>query len=42
MLLRCESLEPLMSQSGQTRSFGDLGSMSGLQADLRASSLLVS
>ena len=30
MLLRCESLEPRMSQRGQTRSFGDVGSMSGL------------
>jgi hypothetical protein len=30
MLLRCESLEPPMSQLGQTRSFGDVGSMSGL------------
>ena len=30
MLLRCESLEPPMSQMGHTRSFGDVGSMSGL------------
>src|SRR5262245_45066118 len=30
MLLRCESLRPPMSQSGQIRSFGDAGSMSGL------------
>jgi hypothetical protein len=30
MLLRCESLEPPMSQLGQTRSFGFVGSMSGL------------
>jgi hypothetical protein len=29
MLLRCESLEPSMSQLGQIRSFGDVGSMSG-------------
>jgi hypothetical protein len=29
MLLRCESLEPPMSQL-ETRSFGDVGSMSGL------------
>ena len=26
MLLRCESLEPRMSQRGQTRSFGDVSS----------------
>jgi hypothetical protein len=32
MLLRCESLEPPMSQLGQTRPFGDLGSMSGFSA----------
>jgi hypothetical protein len=30
MLLRCESLETPMSQLGQTRSFGDVGWMSGL------------
>ena len=30
MLLRCESLEPPMSQSGHTRSFGDVCSMSAL------------
>jgi hypothetical protein len=30
MLLRCKSIEPPMSQMGQTRSFGDVGSMSGL------------
>jgi hypothetical protein len=30
MLLRCERLERPMSQLGQTRSFGDIGSMSGL------------
>ena len=29
MLLRCESLETPMSQLGQTRSFGDVGWMSG-------------
>jgi hypothetical protein len=29
MLLRCENLEPPMSQLGQTRSFADVGSMSG-------------
>jgi hypothetical protein len=29
MLLRCESLEPPMSQLGQTRSSSDVGSMSG-------------
>ena len=32
MLLRCENLEPPMSQLGQTRPFGDLGSMSGFSA----------
>jgi hypothetical protein len=30
MLLRCEGLEPPTSQLGQTRSFGFVGSMSGL------------
>src|SRR5262245_19685905 len=29
MLLRCESLEPPMSEVGQSRSFGDVDSMSG-------------
>ena len=43
MLLRCESLEPPMSQLGQSRSFDDIRAMSelSLQADLRASSPLV-
>jgi hypothetical protein len=30
VLLHCESLNPPMSELGQTRSFGDVGSMSGL------------
>ena len=30
MLLRCESREPPRSLVGQTRSFGDIGSMCGL------------
>jgi hypothetical protein len=30
MLLRCESPEPRRSLVGHTRSFGDVGSMSGL------------
>ena len=31
MLLRCESLEPRMSQMGQSRSFTDLHPMSGMR-----------
>jgi hypothetical protein len=39
-LSRCESLEPPMSQMGQSRSFGDVGSMSGLPESGNRSALL--